>query len=83
VFICQESLYFRSEYLKDEDLRLVGTSDGEETAFSSTIWEDEEEQRFYEYLTDMKEFLPSITVRPPEPVSEVMRIQILFVVFSF
>ena len=64
-------------------MRLVGTSDGEETSFSSTIWEDEEEQRFYEYLTDMKEFLPSITVRPPEPVSEVMRIQILFVVFSF
>lgn len=78
-----KSLYFWSECLKDEDLRLVGTSDGEETSFSSTIWEDEEEQRFYEYLTDMKEFLPSITVRPPEPVSEVMRIQILFVVFSF
>jgi hypothetical protein len=57
--------------MKDEDLRLIGTSDGEETAFTSTIWEDEEEQRFYEYLTDMKEFLPSITLRPPEPVSEV------------
>jgi hypothetical protein len=52
---------------------MIGTSDGEETAFTSTIWEDEEEQRFYEYLTDMKEFLPSITVRPLEPVSEVIR----------
>ncbi|PSN43999.1 Regulator of nonsense transcripts 2 [Blattella germanica] len=59
------------EYLKDEDMRMIGTSDGEETGFVSTIWEDEEEQRFYEYLTDMKEFLPSITVKPPEPVSEI------------
>ncbi|XP_069694080.1 regulator of nonsense transcripts 2-like isoform X2 [Periplaneta americana] len=59
------------EYLKDEDLRMIGTSDGEDSGFTSTIWEDEEEQRFYEYLTDMKEFLPSITVRPPEPVSEI------------
>ncbi|KDR21260.1 regulator of nonsense transcripts 2 isoform X2 [Zootermopsis nevadensis] len=59
------------EYLKDEDLRMIGASDGEETGFTSTIWEDEEEQRFYEYLTDMKEFLPSITVRPLEPVSEI------------
>jgi hypothetical protein len=78
-----KAFIFWSEYMKDEDLRMIGTSDGEEMAFSSTIWEDEEEQRFYEYLTDMKEFLPSITVRPPEPVSEVMRSQILFVVFSF
>jgi hypothetical protein len=66
------TVFFIQDYLKDEDLRLIGTSDGEETAFTSTIWEDEEEQRFYEYLTDMKEFLPSITVRLPEPVSEVM-----------
>jgi hypothetical protein len=67
------NFYFYSEYLKDEDLRMIGTSDGEETAFTSTIWEDEEEQRFYEYLTDMKEFLPSIIVRPLEPVSEVIK----------
>jgi hypothetical protein len=67
------NFYFYSEYLKDEDLRMIGTSDGEDTAFTSTIWEDEEEQRFYEYLTDMKEFLPSIIVRPLEPVSEVIR----------
>jgi hypothetical protein len=60
---------------------MIGTSDGEETAFSSTIWEDEEEQRFYEYLADMKEFLPSITVRPPEPVSEVSQIQLWTVQF--
>lgn len=53
---------------------MIGASDGEETGFTSTIWEDEEEQRFYEYLTDMKEFLPSITVRPLEPVSEVIRV---------
>ena len=59
------------EYLKDEDLRMIGTSDGEEIGFTSTIWEDEEEQRFYEYLIDMKEFLPSITVRPGVPVAEV------------
>jgi hypothetical protein len=72
-YVYHINLLFYSEYLKDEDLRMIGTSDGEETAFTSTIWEDEEEQRFYEYLTDMKEFLPSIAVRPLEPVSEVIR----------
>nr|CAD7440943.1 unnamed protein product [Timema bartmani] len=41
----------------------VGNSESEDGLLSSNMWEDDETQNFYEYLPNMKDFLPSLTVQ--------------------